>query len=193
MIEANTSPPSSKSMGEVILKYGSANAKFEYRSFTSVGSDCFGKSPVMVGSTQARTDNAGSDAKRGCTVHSTRPNTLDTATPDRPLIGAVQRERLRPKRSAQSLVIALICDAQSTRARIVCMDPARSRTCTNAVPNNTAVAGRIGDGRTAVHIDTVAGGASVLLRDSLSVPWRRELYFREHLLQFGFDLHRGAQ
>jgi len=105
----------------------------------------------MVCSTQARTDNGGSDAKRGCT---------DTATPDNPLIGAVQRERLRPKRLAQSLVIALICDAQFTRARIVCMDPARSRMCTNVVPSSTAVAGRVNDGRTAVYIDTVAGRAS---------------------------------
>jgi len=134
IIDAYTSPPNNTSTGDVISNDGSARARLEYLSLMSEDNVVRGRSLVMVGNTHACMESTGSDANRGCTLHSTRPWMLTTGTPDKPLIGAVQRERLRPKRSAHALVTALIWDAQSINARIVCHDPERSRICTNAVP-----------------------------------------------------------
>jgi len=146
IIDAKTSLPNNKSTGDDTWNDGSANAKLEYLSLMSAANVLVGNSFVIVGNTHACTTNAGSDENRGCTVHSTRPCTFITSTPDKPLIGAVQRDRLRPNLSAPAAVIALICDAQSTSARMVCQEPDRSRTWTRAVPNITA-GDCCGDGR----------------------------------------------
>jgi len=84
MIEAYTSPPSNKSIGDETLKCGSANAKFEYiyiiyiYSFIPEENDCLGRSPVIDGNIHALNDKVGSDENRGCTMQLTRPRTLTT-------------------------------------------------------------------------------------------------------------------
>jgi hypothetical protein len=108
----------------------------------SAGRELRGMSLVIEGNTHACIVNAGSDAKRDRMWHSTIPFTLTTGVLEMPLTSIVHGRGRNPRRVEHATAMALTWDAESTRARTVCHVPDRSRTWTNAVPNNTVAIGR---------------------------------------------------
>lgn len=116
---ANKSTPKSRSTGVEIWKSGSANAKLKYLFFIHWNKERRFKWAVMVDNTHVSNASTGSGTKCGSTRQSTRPCTSTIGTPDNPVIGAVHRDQRRPKCLAHVVVIALVWDPKSIKARTI--------------------------------------------------------------------------